>query len=156
MTPSNPRYTNAVGFIALLYQDYVHRPCVTTSMVTIRGAGRLRGSINDMPQHHWPQPWVMAKPLRLFFDSTMHPTDSTVKGTSGLPSRSSSQDTTESILSRSPWGLFNPCNMSAYNHACDRGRVTRCCKGSHSAHRGLRQAPTGLNAYVGSASSSRC
>ncbi|PSN61286.1 kinase-like protein [Corynespora cassiicola Philippines] len=37
--------------------------------------------VNDMPQGHWPQPWAMAKLLRLFPGSvTMHPTDANYQG----------------------------------------------------------------------------
>lgn len=36
---------------------------------------------NDMPQGHWPQPWAMAKLLRLFPGSiTIHPTDPDYQG----------------------------------------------------------------------------
>ncbi|UPX17215.1 Non-specific serine/threonine protein kinase [Ascochyta rabiei] len=36
---------------------------------------------NDMPQGHWPQPWAMAKLMRLFPGSiTIHPTDPNYQG----------------------------------------------------------------------------
>ena len=48
--------------------------CVTLTGVAFRLDGY-------MPQGHWPQPWAMAKLLRLFPGSvTMHPTDANYQG----------------------------------------------------------------------------